>query len=98
MDPQTQERQLSSVERIKTESDHLRGSLLEELADGEPSVSADGEQLLKFHGIYAQDNRDVRRERARARQPYDYIFMVRVAIPGGRLDSSQWLALARVAD
>ncbi len=51
------------------------------------------EQILKFHGIYAQDNRDVRRERAVKGEALDYIFMIRVAIPGGRLTTDQWLAL-----
>lgn len=93
-----EQHQLSSVERIKAESDYLRGGLLEELANDHPSVSADSEQLLKFHGVYAQDNRDVRRERTRAHEPLDYIFMVRVAIPGGHLRPDQWLTLDRVAD
>jgi sulfite reductase (ferredoxin) len=53
--------------------------------------------LLKFHGIYAQDNRDLRRERSLAGETLDYIFMIRVAIPGGRLSTTQWLALDEVA-
>ena len=54
--------------------------------------------MLKFHGIYAQDNRDVRRERAlKHEEPLDYIFMIRVAIPGGRLNPDQWLALDGIA-
>ena len=54
--------------------------------------------LLKFHGIYQQDDRDVRRERTQAKQGLDYSCMVRASVPGGRLTAEQWLALDRVAD
>jgi sulfite reductase (ferredoxin) len=84
-------------ESIKSSSDYLRGELASDLATGSANVSGDSEHLLKFHGIYAQDNRDVRRERSLAKQELDYIFMARVAIPGGRLSSAQWLALDDVA-
>ncbi len=89
---------LTAVEEIKRTSAHLRGDLAEQLADDSPKVSSDSEQLLKFHGIYAQDNRDVRRERAQAKEELDYIFMIRVAIPGGRLTTDQWLTLDKIAD
>lgn len=87
----------TSVEGVKRASDYLRGELARELSSAEASVSDDSEQLLKFHGIYAQDNRDVRRERALAKEPLEYIFMIRVVVPGGRLDAEQWLALDEVA-
>jgi sulfite reductase (ferredoxin) len=89
---------LTVVEEIKQQSAHLRGDLAEQLANDRPNVSAAGEHLMKFHGIYAQDNRDVRRERALAKEDLDYIFMIRVAIPGGHVTPSQWLALDRIAD
>ncbi len=54
--------------------------------------------LLKFHGIYQQDDRDVRRERASQKLPLDYSCMVRASVPGGRLTAEQWLALDRLAD
>ncbi|MDE3008795.1 MAG: NADPH-dependent assimilatory sulfite reductase hemoprotein subunit [Acidobacteriota bacterium] len=88
----------SVVEGIKRASDHLRGDLANELAGPRPDVSSDAEQLLKFHGIYAQDNRDTRRERAMAKETLDYIYMARVVIPGGALTSAQWLALDALAD
>ncbi|MGC1419158.1 MAG: NADPH-dependent assimilatory sulfite reductase hemoprotein subunit [Acidimicrobiales bacterium] len=88
----------TAEEGIKSSSDFLRGELATELASAEPKVSGGSEHLLKFHGIYAQDNRDVRRERSLAGETLDYIFMIRVAIPGGHLTSEQWLALDRVAD
>jgi sulfite reductase (ferredoxin) len=84
-------------EGIKGASNFLRGDLSTELTIGPPKVSSESEHLLKFHGIYAQDNRDVRRERSLAGETLDYIFMIRVAIPGGRLSTAQWLALDEVA-
>jgi sulfite reductase beta subunit-like hemoprotein len=87
----------TAEEGIKSSSDFLRGDLSRELTEGEAKVSGNSEHLLKFHGIYAQDNRDVRRERSLAGETLDYIFMIRVAIPGGRLSTAQWLALDEVA-
>jgi sulfite reductase (ferredoxin) len=87
----------TAEEGIKSASNFLRGDLSRELSDGPPKVSGESEHLLKFHGIYAQDNRDVRRERSLAGETLDYIFMIRVAIPGGRLSTTQWLALDEVA-
>ena len=88
----------SPVETIKAASDLLRGALATELAAPEANVSADSEQLLKFHGVYAQDDRDQRRARSLAGESLAYSFMIRVAIPGGRLTTAQWLALDAVAD
>ncbi len=85
-------------EGIKRDSKNLRGSILEDLATSTPNLSSPSEHLLKFHGIYAQDNRDVRRERTQAGEPLEHIFMIRVAIPGGQLSSSQWLALDDIAE
>jgi sulfite reductase (ferredoxin) len=83
----------SSVEAVKRASNYLRGDLDSDLSNEFLNVTNDSEQLLKFHGIYAQDNRDVRRERTLAGQAVDYIFMIRVVVPGGRLSPEQWLAL-----
>jgi len=92
-----EQRQESDVEGTKRSSEHLRGTLALGIDDGEPNFSADDEQLLKFHGIYAQDDRDVRRARSLAGEPLDYSFMIRVAIPGGRLTPAQWLALDQIS-
>ena len=94
----TDPRPLTEVEAIKAESRHLRGPIHDDLQTDAPNVSSASEQLMKFHGIYSQDNRDVRRERTLAKEPLDYSFMIRVVIPGGRLSSEQWLALDGVAD
>jgi len=87
----------TAEEDIKRASDFLRGDLSSELANAEPSVSGSSEHLLKFHGVYSQDNRDVRRERSLAGESLEYIFMVRVAIPGGKLSTDQWLSLDQIA-
>ncbi len=88
----------SPVELVKRDSSNLRGDLAEQLRAPGPNVTEQAGQLLKFHGIYAQDNRDSRRERVQRGLAPEYMFMVRVAIPGGRLTSRQWLALDSVSD
>ncbi len=87
----------TAVEGIKRSSNLLRGDLAQELANEVTNVTSESEQLLKFHGIYAQDNRDVRRERALNAETLEYIFMVRVVVPGGMLTTERWLALDRIA-
>ncbi len=87
-----------SVEDIKRGSGHLRGTLADELAADTDTFEHDSTVLLKFHGIYQQDDRDVRRARNSKRLPLDYSCMVRSAVPGGRLTAEQWLALDRLAD
>ncbi|MGH9135662.1 MAG: NADPH-dependent assimilatory sulfite reductase hemoprotein subunit [Acidimicrobiales bacterium] len=88
-----------TAEDVKRSSDHLRGALAHELAEDSESFAADGSDvLLKFHGIYQQDDRDVRRERAAKKLPLAYSCMVRTAVPGGELSAEQWLALDRLAD
>jgi sulfite reductase (ferredoxin) len=89
----TETKQETAVEEIKRSSNHLRGELSRELDNDVANVSNESEHILKFHGVYAQDNRDVRRERAQNKESLDYIFMIRVAVPGGRLSTDQWLAL-----
>ncbi len=87
-----------SVEDVKRASGFLRGELPEQLVDGTEAFDGDSQVLLKFHGIYQQDDRDVRRERASRKLPLAYSCMVRASVPGGRLTAEQWLALDRVAD
>lgn len=88
-----------ALETLKAESDHLRGDLAAEWADtAAEAFSKDAIQLLKFHGSYQQDDRDVRRERLRAGLGRAHSLMVRASIPGGRLGAAQWLACDRVAD
>ncbi|MEL6890926.1 MAG: NADPH-dependent assimilatory sulfite reductase hemoprotein subunit [Actinomycetota bacterium] len=86
-----------SAEAIKVESDYLAGTIAEELTDGSASFEHDAELLLKFHGIYQQDDRDVRRARTQQRLPVDYSCMVRASVPGGVISADQWIALDRLA-
>jgi len=85
------------VEDVKRASGHLRGHVAEELARGEDPFGDESVVLLKFHGIYQQDDRDVRRQRTQAKQPLDYSCMVRAAVPGGLVTNQQWLAFDRLA-
>ncbi|MFV2066589.1 MAG: NADPH-dependent assimilatory sulfite reductase hemoprotein subunit [Pirellulales bacterium] len=92
---------VSSVERIKRESNYLRGKIAEELADDRTDfVSSDSVQLLKHHGTYQQDDRDERaaRRAAGAKSGKAYCFMVRTKIPAGKLDSRQLLAELDLCD
>jgi sulfite reductase (ferredoxin) len=86
-----------SVEDIKTASGYLGGTIGEELANDRADFDHDAELLLKFHGIYQQDDRDVRRARTQLKLPLDYSCMVRASVPGGVITNDQWLALDRVA-
>ena len=88
----------SELEGIKARSRALRGTLVESLADSiTGAVAADDTQLLKYHGIYMQDDRDLRDERLHQKLEPAYSFMVRVRLPGGVLDSAQFLGLAELA-
>lgn len=88
----------SEVEVIKRESQALRGTIAETLADANAACFSEADyQLLKFHGIYQQDDRDTRGPRKQAGQEPEYYFMIRVALPGGALTAEQYLQLDRVA-
>ncbi|MCD6662325.1 MAG: NADPH-dependent assimilatory sulfite reductase hemoprotein subunit [Comamonas sp.] len=90
----TKNKKLSALEGIKERSRFLRGTIDLGLADPTTgSISEPDTKLLKFHGSYMQDNRDVRDERRRQKLEPDYGFMVRVRLPGGVLTPAQWLAL-----
>lgn len=91
---------LSSVERIKGASNYLRGTIAEELADDNAFVSSDSIQLLKHFGTYQQDDRERRAEAKAAGVDGGkfFSFMVRTAIPGGRLTSDQLLAELDLCD
>jgi len=88
---------VSAVERIKQASRGLRGSLAPELAAGTSHFEDEAAQLLKFHGVYQQDDRDARRQRSDAGLEPDYAFMVRCKIPGGVLTARQYLVLDELA-
>lgn len=86
------------VEGIKATSNYLRGTLQESLLDGATGTIAEHDtQLSKFHGIYQQDDRDVRDNRRRQKLEPDHIFMVRARVPAGVCTPAQWLALDAIA-
>ena len=88
----------SKNEGIKDASNYLRGTVLEGLADTSTgAISADDQQLTKFHGIYQQDDRDQRKERRKAKIEKAFSFMIRVRVPGGVSTSAQWLEMDRLA-
>ncbi len=89
---------LSATEKIKTDSQYLRGEIAQELTDENDFFGKDSIQLLKFHGTYQQDNRDLRSLRREAGQGKAYSFMVRTKIPGGKLTSEQLLAELDLCD
>lgn len=89
---------LSPVERIKQESRGLRGSIQESLTDAiTGQLREDDTQVVKFHGMYQQDDRDVREERAKKKLENLYSFMIRLRLPGGVLSADQWLATHHIA-
>ncbi|MEX2500318.1 MAG: NADPH-dependent assimilatory sulfite reductase hemoprotein subunit [Wenzhouxiangellaceae bacterium] len=88
-----------NVEKIKSESRALRGTLYDSLADPTTGAIREADTVVsKFHGIYQQDDRDVRPQRREARLEPLYQFMLRVRVPGGRVSRDQWKALDRLAD
>jgi len=94
-----QEGKPSDVERIKLESNYLRGSLAQTLVEQISSgINDDDNRLMKFHGSYLQDDRDLRNERQRQKLEPAYQFMVRVRAPGGVATSEQWLVMDHLAN
>lgn len=90
---------LSHVEHIKTNSDGLRGTLKESLEDNHTGgLRSDDEVLVKFHGMYVQDDRDRRAERAEKKLDKLYSFMLRLRIPGGTINAEQWLATHAISE
>lgn len=89
----------TSNERIKEESDFLRGNISDLLHDGSIThFPSEEEFLLKFHGITQQDNRDERLIRKKNGQERNWLFMLRLRLPGGRMTPSQWLAAETLSD
>jgi sulfite reductase (ferredoxin) len=88
----------SKVEHAKAGSRQLRSTIAEELTNGEPTFSPEAVLTLKFHGTYAQDDRDTRTARRKAGEAPDAFQMVRTGIPGGVLTSDQYLVMDKLAD
>ena len=93
------EKKLSANEGIKTRSNYLRGTIAEGLADlSTGSLSEDDQQLIKFHGSYQQDDRDLRPDRRKHRLEKAFSFMLRIRLPGGVSTCEQWLKTDWLAD
>lgn len=88
------EPKLSGAELTKLGSNYLRGTVREELDNSLTHFSKSAIAVLKFHGVYQQDDRDIRKER----REREYSCMVRVGVPGGVLTRPQYLELDRLAD
>jgi sulfite reductase (NADPH) hemoprotein beta-component len=85
---------LGPDETLKADSDHLRGTIEQSLVDEVTAAVAESDaKLMKFFGIYQQDDRDIRDERRRQKLEPAHFFMARVRLPGGVCSSSQWLKL-----
>ncbi|HZG77414.1 MAG TPA: sulfite reductase, partial [Paenibacillus sp.] len=88
----------SDVEDIKRRSNYLRGTLAETLEDRiTGSIPEDDNRLMKFHGSYMQDDRDLRNERKKQKLEPAYQFMLRVRAAGGVVTPEQWLMMDRIA-
>ncbi len=88
----------SKVEHIKANSHHLRGQIAEELATDTTRFSEEQVQLIKFHGMYQQEDRDLRQVRREEKAEKAYQFMIRSRIPGGALTAEQYLVQDDLAD
>jgi sulfite reductase (NADPH) hemoprotein beta-component len=89
---------LSHLEQIKADSHHLRGTIEQGLNDPVTgAISDDDNKLLKFHGSYQQDDRDIRDERRKQKLEPAYAFMIRARLPGGVVTPAQWLAFDDLA-
>ncbi|KAF9245282.1 hypothetical protein BU15DRAFT_85615 [Melanogaster broomeanus] len=86
-------------EHIKAASGYLRGTIAEGLEDTTTgALAASDTQLTKFHGIYQQDDRDIRDERQAQGVEPAYSFMIRVRTPGGVCTPEQWLQMDQISD
>lgn len=94
----TNDEKISKVELIKRQSRHLRGTIKESLQDDQPKFSEDNVQVLKFHGVYQQDDRDLRPQLKKEGKERHYSMMIRARIPGGVLSPDQYLVFDRLAD
>ncbi|MGB5600364.1 MAG: NADPH-dependent assimilatory sulfite reductase hemoprotein subunit [Thiothrix litoralis] len=89
----------SAVEHIKDSSNYLRGNLVDDFHNPiTGAISEDNVQLVKFHGSYMQDNRDVRLHRQDKKLEPAYSFMIRLRVAGGDLSAEQWVKLDDISN
>lgn len=95
----SEEKKLSANEYLKIESNYLRGTLAEELADTSTGGITEGSgQMVKFHGCYVQDDRDLRANRRKHKLEKAYSFLMRVRLPGGVVSPKQWLHMDWISE
>ncbi|MBF7982633.1 MULTISPECIES: assimilatory sulfite reductase (NADPH) hemoprotein subunit [Rahnella] len=90
---------LADAERLKKESDFLRGTIADDLKDGlTGGFNGDNFLLIRFHGMYQQDDRDIRAERAEQKLEPRHAMMLRCRLPGGVMTPAQWLGIDKFAE
>jgi len=90
---------LAANEGMKIQSHHLRGRIAQDLADTTTgNISEESNQLSKFHGLYMQDDRDLRNSLKKEGKEKAFAFMLRVRLPGGTATARQWIVLDQLAD
>lgn len=93
------EGKLADNERMKAQSNFLRGTITEDLKDDlSGGFTPDNFQLIRFHGMYQQDDRDIRGERIKQKLEPLHNVMLRARLPGGVINGEQWLAIDKFAD
>ena len=93
------EGKLADNERLKRESNNLRGTIEQDLKDDlTGGFTADNFQLIRFHGMYQQDDRDIRPERAKQKLEPLHNVMLRARLPGGIISPEQWLVIDKFAE
>ncbi|WP_017345507.1 assimilatory sulfite reductase (NADPH) hemoprotein subunit [Pantoea sp. A4] len=96
--PLVVEGKLVDAERLKKQSNYLRGTIKEDLEEGlTGGFSGDNFLLIRFHGMYQQDDRDIRAERAAQKLEPRHAMMLRCRLPGGIIKPYQWLAIDKFA-
>ncbi len=92
------EKKLVANEGYKAASHHLRGEIAKDVADTSTgTISEVSNQLCKFHGLYIQDDRDLRNILKKEGKEKAFGFMCRVRLPGGQATPEQWIVLDQLA-
>ncbi|WP_323840375.1 assimilatory sulfite reductase (NADPH) hemoprotein subunit [Photorhabdus africana] len=93
------EGKLADSERMKQESNFLRGTISEDLTNGlTGGFEGDNFLLIRFHGMYQQDDRDIRAERTEQKLEPRHAMMLRCRLPGGVITPQQWLGIDKFAE
>ncbi|HHR5901292.1 TPA: assimilatory sulfite reductase (NADPH) hemoprotein subunit [Providencia alcalifaciens] len=96
--PLVVEGKLADSERMKQQSNYLRGTIKEDLKNGlTGGFDGDNFLLIRFHGMYQQDDRDIRAERAEQKLEPRHAMMLRCRLPGGIITPKQWLDIDKFA-